>query len=213
MPGRLRVRRIRVVSRQPAPSTITLALKSSTSRVFASMTRTPAARPVASSRNTSDTTEYGRMVRLPLSRAGYTSAVGEWKAALTSQPRPQRPRPRQRERYLLLRSPSVVTPGAAGDVVPAQGRDRALEGDLDAVELARALEDAVRDLVEPFLGAGAPEEHVHLVVVGADFGIPDRPVHVVAVEPGRVELHGPVAQGAAAPEVRLAPSTRARTQE
>ena len=105
---------MRVLSRAPAPSTTTLALKSITSRVFASMTRTPAARPVAASRNTSETTEYGRMVRFPVSRAGKTSAVGEWKAALMSQPRPHRPRPRQRARYLLFRTPSVVTPPRPG---------------------------------------------------------------------------------------------------
>jgi hypothetical protein len=61
---------MRVLSRQPAPSTTTGALKSSTSRVLASITRTPPALPVASSRKTSDTTEYGRMVRFPESRAG-----------------------------------------------------------------------------------------------------------------------------------------------
>ena len=49
--------RMRVLSRQPAPSTTTLALKSITSRVLASITRTPPALPVASSRNTSETTE------------------------------------------------------------------------------------------------------------------------------------------------------------
>ena len=63
---------------------------------------------------TSETTEYGRTVRFPVSRAGRMSAVGEWKAALTSQPRPHRPRPRQRERYLLFRMPSVVTPQRPG---------------------------------------------------------------------------------------------------
>ena len=46
------------------------ALKSITSRVFASMTRTPTALLVASSRSTSETSEYGRIVRLPVSRAG-----------------------------------------------------------------------------------------------------------------------------------------------
>ena len=51
------LRRMRVLSRVPAPSTTTRALNSSTSRVFASITRTPAARPVAASRKTSDTTE------------------------------------------------------------------------------------------------------------------------------------------------------------
>jgi hypothetical protein len=42
------------------------------------------------------------------------SAEGEWKAALTSQPRPQRPRPRHFVRYLLLSTPSVVTPARPG---------------------------------------------------------------------------------------------------
>jgi hypothetical protein len=62
--------RMRVVSRVPAPRITTGALKSMVSRVLASITRTPAARPVAGSRTTSDTTEYGRMVSLPVSRAG-----------------------------------------------------------------------------------------------------------------------------------------------
>ena len=61
---------MRVLSSVPAPSTTTRALKSITSFVFASMTRTPPALPVASSRKTSEATEYGRMVRLPVSRAG-----------------------------------------------------------------------------------------------------------------------------------------------
>ena len=106
--------RIRVLSRQPAPSTTTLALKSITSRVFASMTRTPPARPVSGSRNTSEATEYGRTVHLPLSRAGKMSAVGEWNVAPMSHPREHRPRPRQRARYLLPRTPSVVTPARPG---------------------------------------------------------------------------------------------------
>ena len=106
--------RIRVLSRHPAPSTTTLALKSITSRVFASMTRTPPARPVAGSRNTSAATEYGRSVRLPLSRAGKMSAVGEWKVAPMSHPREHRPRPTHCARYLLPSTPSVVTPRGPG---------------------------------------------------------------------------------------------------
>ena len=61
---------MRVVSSAPAPSTTTGALKSITSRVFASMTRTPVARFDASPTSTSETLEYGRTVMLPLSRAG-----------------------------------------------------------------------------------------------------------------------------------------------
>ena len=82
--------------------------------VTLSMTRTPVALLVRSSISTSETTESGRTVRLPLSRAGKISAAGEWKAALRSQPRPQRPRPMQRARYLLFSTPSVVTPARPG---------------------------------------------------------------------------------------------------
>ena len=53
---------MRVVSSVPAPSTMPRALKSITSRVFASMTRTPVALFVASSTSTSETIEYGRTV-------------------------------------------------------------------------------------------------------------------------------------------------------
>ena len=42
------------------------------------------------------------------------SAVGEWKAAFRSQPRPQRPRPMHFVRYLLFSTPSVVTPARPG---------------------------------------------------------------------------------------------------
>ncbi len=98
---------------------------------------------------------------------------------------------------------------AAGDVAPAHLCDGALEGDLHAVELARALEDPVRHLLQAFVRAGAAEEHVHLVVVGLDVVVGDRPVDVEAVAAGRAELHRPVAQRAAAPEVRL-PSQHAR---
>jgi len=55
--GDFELSRMRVLSSVPAPSTTTRALKSITSFVFASMTRTPPALPVASSRNTSETTE------------------------------------------------------------------------------------------------------------------------------------------------------------
>jgi hypothetical protein len=61
---------MRVVSSAPAPSTITGALKSITSRVFESMTRTPTARFDDSPMSTSETLEYGRTVMWPLSRAG-----------------------------------------------------------------------------------------------------------------------------------------------
>ena len=55
----------------------TRALKSKTSFVWLSMTRTPDARLVRASISTSDTVELGRTVRLPVSRAGKISAVGE----------------------------------------------------------------------------------------------------------------------------------------
>jgi hypothetical protein len=51
---------------------------------------------------------------VPVSRAGKTSAVGEWKFAWMSQPRPQRPRPMHRVRYFVLSTPSVVTPARPG---------------------------------------------------------------------------------------------------
>ena len=89
-------------------------MKSIVSFVLRSMTRTPVALLVLSSIRISETTESGRTVRLPLSRAGKISAAGEWNAAFRSQPRPQRPRPMQRERYLLLSTPSVVTPARPG---------------------------------------------------------------------------------------------------
>ena len=69
---------MRVVSSVPAPSTTTRAVKSMTSLVSESMTRTPLALLVASSSSTSRTTEYGRSVMLPVSRAGAISAAGEW---------------------------------------------------------------------------------------------------------------------------------------
>ena len=59
-----------VLSSVPAPSTTARAVKSITSRVFASITRTPRARLVTLSTSTSETSEYGRVVRLPESRAG-----------------------------------------------------------------------------------------------------------------------------------------------
>jgi hypothetical protein len=55
--------------------------------------------------------------------------------------------------------------GAARDQRASQLPDRALEGDFDAIELRRALKHAVRHLHEPFVGAGAAEQHVDFVVV------------------------------------------------
>ena len=100
---------------------------------------------------------------------------------------------------LVVQEPVGGDARAAGDVVPAHRRDGPLEGDLDAVELARPLEDAVRHLVEPFLRARAAEEDVHLVVIGLDVVVGDRPVDVVAVHAGRLELLRPVAQRARGP--------------
>jgi hypothetical protein len=68
--GDRELRRMRVLSSAPAPSTIAGALKSITSRVLASITRTPTALLVASPSSTSETIEYGRTVRWPESRAG-----------------------------------------------------------------------------------------------------------------------------------------------
>ena len=94
--------------------------------------------------------------------------------------------------------------GAARDVVAPHLRDRSLERDLDAIELRRPLEDAVGNLIEILFRAGAAEQHVHLVVVRLHIVVADRPVDVEPVAPRGIELQRPVAQRAAAPEVRLA---------
>src|SRR5262245_12720691 len=94
--------------------------------------------------------------------------------------------------------------GAARNVMPSHLRDGALERHFDAIELRRPLEDTVGNLVEAFVGAGAAEQHVHLVVVALDVLVPDRPVDVEAVAARGVELQWPVTQRAPAPEVGAA---------
>ena len=91
--------------------------------------------------------------------------------------------------------------GASGDERAAHLLDRALERHLDAIELGGPLEDAVRYLRQPLVGAGAAEQRVDLVVVRFHIVVRDRPIHIEAVAARRFELHRSVAQCAASPEV------------
>ena len=95
--------------------------------------------------------------------------------------------------------------GAARNVVAPHLRDRALERHLDAIQLRRPLEHAVRHLRRALRSCPEhPSSTIDLVVVRLHVVVRDRPVDVEAVAAGGVELQRPVAQRAAAPEVRLA---------
>ncbi len=168
------------------------------------MTRTPVALLVLSSIRISETTESGRTVRLPLSRAGKISAAGEWNAAFRSQPRPQRPRPMHRDAVLVAQHAVGGHTGATRNQLAPHLRDGALHLHLAAIELQRPLEDAVGQVRNVLLRARDAEQRVHLVVVGRDVGIADRPVLAEPVVALRLQIQLREAQRHAAPEIGLA---------
>ena len=82
--------------------------------------------------------------------------------------------------------------------------ERLAQLDLARVHLVRALEEAVRQVRQPFLVAGDAEVGVDAVVVRLDVGVGDRPVLAVAVVRLRLEVVVGEAQREAPPDVRLA---------
>src|SRR6202008_4875938 len=80
------------------------------------------------------------------------------------------------------------------------------------VQLQRPLIEAVRQVRDAFLRSADAEQRVDLVVIRRDVGVSDRPVLAGAVVrlPLEIDLGEP--RRHATPHVRLAASTRARTQ-
>src|ERR1700722_2474644 len=79
-----------------------------------------------------------------------------------------------------------------------------LQRDFGAVQLGRALKDAVGEPLEAFFDAGDAEVEVDLVVVGREVAVADRPIFAEAVAVVGFEIVVGEAQREAAPDVGLA---------